>query len=50
MHIASIKARFRKALKRYTVESYKILKNAFFKSVSEYDIIHSCIKYEVICW
>ena len=28
-------------------ENYKILRETFFKSVRRYDIINSCIKYEV---
>ena len=31
-------------------ENYKILKQTYFKFVRRYDIVHSCIKYEGICW
>ena len=30
-------------------ENYKILKKTFFKSIRQYDIIHSYTKYEGIC-
>ena len=33
----------------HLAENYKILKQYFFKSIRQYDIIHSYIKYEGIC-
>ena len=34
---------------RKKLQSY-ILKQSYFKFVRRYDIVHSCIKYEGICW